>query len=219
MSYHRRRAEATEFAAAKISSISCRSKPRSSLVPGGISTARISEAVIFFRSGHSVPCEPLAESAVTCRSLVRTPAWHAGGRGSESRRSLHPDMNRTSGGPSCVRRGVSQLVQRPRMVGVDVYSVREPALTKNIDGATVATATTSGIDAMSVVARVYAFAFGLATGCKAAALTGRAFRIFCAAQGCLRTLSFGGASFGVLRLGGTAGCNDAYNQSQDMRQR
>jgi hypothetical protein len=36
---------------------------------------------------------------------------------------------------------------------------------------------------MSVVAGDYAFAFGLATGCKPAALTGSAFRIFCAAQG------------------------------------
>jgi len=49
-----------------------------------------------------------------------------------------------------------------------------------------------------------AFAFSLAAERKPAALTGRAFRIFCAARGRQRALSFGGTGFGgpCLRLKG-----------------
>ena len=51
--------------------------------------------------------------------------------------------------------------------------------TENIDHATVAAATTSGINAVSIVAGHHTFSFALRAA-KAAALTRRAFRIFLA---------------------------------------
>jgi hypothetical protein len=54
--------------------------------------------------------------------------------------------------------------------------------TKNIDGATIATAAATRIDAMTVAAWDDTFAFTCTAECKAAALAGRALRVFFATR-------------------------------------
>jgi hypothetical protein len=61
-----------------------------------------------------------------------------------------------------------------------VNSVSEPTAQKM--SATIATAAATGIDARSVAAWDDAFAVTSTAGCKAAALTGRALRVFLAAH-------------------------------------
>ena len=72
--------------------------------------------------------------------------------------------------------------------------------TKDLDGATIAAAPTSGIDAMSIVARDHASAFVLTARCKAATLTRRALRIFCATHSRMDLRSFRGDILCALSL-------------------
>ena len=71
---------------------------------------------------------------------------------------------------------------------------------KNIDGATIATAPATGIDARSIAAWDDASAFTFTAGCKAAALTGRALRVFFAAHDLMGFSAIRAASLCRLRV-------------------
>jgi hypothetical protein len=80
---------------------------------------------------------------------------------------------------------------------------------KNIYGATIATATATRIDARSRATWDDAFAFAPAAGCKAAALTGRALRIFRTTHDFVGASDIRAASRCRLRVGVAARHNDA----------
>ena len=90
-----------------------------------------------------------------------------------------------------------------------IYSSRREFGTRthcaeNIDGPTIATAAATGIDARSIAAWDDAFAFTFTAGCKAAALTGRALRVFFAAHDIMGPSAIGAASLCRLRVGTAA---------------
>ena len=72
---------------------------------------------------------------------------------------------------------------------------------ENIDGATIATAAATRIDARSIAAWDDAFAFTFTAGCKAAALTRRALRVFIAAHDLVGPSAIRAASLCRLRVG------------------
>ena len=80
--------------------------------------------------------------------------------------------------------------------------------TKNIDGATIATAPATRIDAVIVAAWDHAFAFTFTAARKAAALTGRALRVFLATRDFMGASDMGATSHCRLRVGVGASHNE-----------